>query len=170
MPLILRKCWASGFSSHNFYYGNVGDIVTAPDWNPKPYCGNGLHGLLEANGEWMLLYGDDWLVIEADKKDVVFIDKNKCKFHTGKILFRGSKQELANSEFPTRFNVNSENAYNWAMEIGNHDVMINKINNSELAYWWAKFIGNQDVMKPKITAPYYIDLWNCLFPDNKIST
>ena len=56
MSLILRKCQKNGLSSNNFYYGKVGDIVTAPDWNPIPECGNGLHGLLEGNGEWLLLY------------------------------------------------------------------------------------------------------------------
>lgn len=151
MSLILRKCQKNGLSSNNFYYGKVGDIVTAPDWNPIPECGNGLHGLLEGNGEWLLLYGDDWLIIEANESDIVEIDECKCKFRTGKILFRGSKEELANSEFPHKLNLNSEAAYCWARRIGNHDVMIHKITESYYAYNWARYIGNHNVMMDKIT-------------------
>ena len=160
MPLILRKCQKNGLSSNNFYYGNVGDIVTCPDWNPEPKCGNGLHGLLEGNGDWGLLYGDDWLVIEANESDIVKIDECKCKFHTGKILFRGSKEQLANSEFPAKFeNLNSKSAFNWGRDIGNHDVMMHKITESEWAYFWAKYIGNHDIMMHKITDPYWAYYW-----------
>ena len=103
MPLILRKCNYDGLSSRNFYYGNFSDIVTATDLNPEPICGNGLHGLLEGNGDWLLLNGNNWLVIEANKEDIVKIDKNKCKFRTGKILFSGTTNQLSRSEFPAKF-------------------------------------------------------------------
>ena len=193
MPLILRKCSQNGLSRNNFRYGNVGDVVTCPDWNPEPKCGNGLHGLLEGNGEWALLEGVDWLVIEAETEDIVNIDNEKCKFKTGKILFRGSNTELANSEFPHKLNLNSEAAFNWASNIGNkdlminkitdsrhayywarrignHDVMINKITDSKYAYYWALHIGNHDVMKERITDPEYIQLWNGAFAENIIMT
>ena len=39
----------------------------------------------------------------------------------------------------------------WAHDIGNRDIMINRITSSEYAYYWAKNIGNHDVMKSKIT-------------------
>ena len=174
MPLILRKCQENGLSRNNFYYGNVGETVTAPDWNPEPVCGNGLHGLLEGNGNWNLLEGTNWLIIEANESDIVNIvniDDHKCKFHTGKMLFRGSKEQLANSEFPAKFNnLSSYAAYHWAINIGNHDIMMHKITDPDYAYYWALNIGNHDVMKPKVTNPYYIRFWNQSFPDNKIST
>ena len=159
MSLILRKCWKNGLSRRNFYYGNVGDIVTAPDWNPEPKCGNGIHGLLEGNGDWHLLEGEHWLVIEADEIDIVNIDNYKCKFRTGKILFRGTREELASSEFYAKFNLNECAAYNWAMKIGNHEMMIDKITDEGLAYHWALNIGNQDIMMPKITSENYAYLW-----------
>ena len=159
MPLILRKCNYNGYSSRNFYYGNAGDIATCPDWNPNPRCGNGLHGLKEGNGDWNLLSGDDWLVIETNDEDVVNIDKDKCKFRTGKILFRGSDTELANSEFPAKLNLNSKCAYLWAFYIGNHDVMMHKITESEWAYNWAFYIGNHDVMMHKITDSKFAYYW-----------
>ena len=159
MPLILRKCSQNGLSRNNFRYGNVGDVVTCPDWNPEPKCGNGLHGLLEGNGEWALLEGVDWLVIEAETEDIVNIDNEKCKFKTGKILFRGSNTELANSEFPHKLNLNSEAAFNWASNIGNKDLMINKITDSKWAYEWAIGYGNRDIMMHNITNSYWAFHW-----------
>ena len=159
MPLILRKCNYNGYSSRNFYYGNAGDIATCPDWNPKPECGNGLHGLKEGNGNWALLEGDDWLIIEANDEDVVNIDKDKCKFRTGKILFRGTAEDLSKSEFPAKLNLNSKCAYNWAFYIGNEDVMMHKITDSEWAYHWALNIGNHDIMMHKITESEFAYYW-----------
>ena len=155
MALILRKCQENGFSSNNFYYGKAGEIATAPDWDPKPECGNGLHGLLEGNGNWSLLVGFSWLVIEAKTEDIVEIDDQKCKFRTGKILFHGSTEELRNSEFPRMFNnLNSSAAYNWARSIGNNDIMMHKITDSEYALYWGTNIGNKDVMVQKINSEY----------------
>ena len=159
MPLILRKCQKDGYSRNNFYYGNTGDIVTCPDWNPEPECGNGLHGLLEGSGNWALLYGEDWLIIEANESDIVEIDDQKCKFRTGTILFRGTTEELRNSEFPARFNLNSFYAYKWGIEIGNHDIMMHKITKSYWAYKWAYTIGNHDIMINKITESEWAYFW-----------
>jgi len=190
MTLILRKCNKDGSSSYGFKYGKVGERVTCPDWDPNPKCGNGLHGLKEGNGEWNLLDGDDWLIIDADDQ-IIDIDKDKCKFNTGIILFRGTAEELKNSEYPNKFNLNSESASCWAKHIGNRDIMmhkivdsqyaiywvhaygnkdimINKINNSEDAYYWAREFGDVDVMKPKVTEKYWIERWNNNFIKNKI--
>jgi len=190
MTLVLRKCKSDGSSRNEFKYGKVGDRVTCPDWNPEPICGYGLYGLKECNGDWGLLKGHDWLIIDADDQ-IVDIDEYKCKFNTGVILFRGTEEELANSEYPNKLNLNSGSAYNWAYYIGNHDIMINKIDNSEDAYYWAlhignkdvminkidnsedaylwaRDIGNRDIMKEKITKECWIERWNLTFPDNKI--
>lgn len=69
-----------------FHYPDVGRIVTAPDWNPKPVCGGGIHGLVEANGWWELLQGTHWMLLEADAVDVVEIDWMKSKCRTAKVL------------------------------------------------------------------------------------
>lgn len=160
MALILRKCWKDGHSRNGFFYGNAGDVVTCPDWSPEPKCGHGLHGLLEGNGNWRLLLGDDWLVIEAKEEDIVIIDNNKCKFRTGEIVFRGTTTELRISEFASKFiNLNSVSAYDWALHIGNRDIMMHKINNSYDAYFWARDFGNRDVMINKITNSWIAYLW-----------
>ena len=158
MTLILRKCYRDGSSRNGFKYGKVGERVTCPDWHPKSECGNGLHGLKEGNGDWNLLDGDDWLIIDADDL-VVDIDEQKCKFNTGVILFRGTSEELRDSEFPHKLNLNSHPAYCWARYIGNKNVMINKITESYDAYQWAHNIGNHDVMINKITDSYWAYKW-----------
>ena len=158
MTLILRKCWKDGSSRNGFKYGQVGEKVVCPDWNPEPKCGNGLHGLKEGNGDWELLEGHDWLVIEVRGK-IVDIDEDKCKFRTGKILFRGKKSELANSEFPNKLKLNENAAYNWAYYIGNQDIMINKIESEQYAHEWACHIGNKEEMKKKIKTSEWAYKW-----------
>ena len=164
MTLILRKCKKDGSSRNGFKYGKIGDRVVCPDWDPKSECGNGLHGLKEGNGNWSLLEGDDWLIIDADDL-VVDIDEYKCKFNTGAILFRGTKKQLAKSEFPKKLKLNEESAYEWAIEIGNDDVMIKKIKSEKTAYEWAHYIGNEDAMIKKIKSEDYAYLWAFNFGD-----
>ena len=54
----------------------------------------------------------------------------------------------------------SELAYEWAEEIGNRDIMIDKITESKWAYRWARNIGNEDIMKSRVTESEWIDWWN----------
>ena len=180
MVLILRKCNKDGGSSRGFVYGQVGDIVTAPDWSPNPKCGNGLHGLKQGNGDWVLLKGYDWLVIEAAEEDVVDIDKDKCKFRTGKIVYRGDEEGL--HQYASVMATDSESAYYWACNIGDLeimrdrvtesqwvywwarkfgdiDIMIDRVINSEWAYWWAKFIGDREIMRDRVTESEWAYKW-----------
>jgi len=96
--LILRSCAADG-SSHGgkFKYPlTEGAVVEAPDWNPKPACGGGLHGLPWGQGDNSLMnWSEDawWQVFECDAADVVRIDAAKCKFRRGVQVFL--KQGLA---------------------------------------------------------------------------
>ena len=43
--LILRTCDANMQSHGGFQWPRSGPVA-APDWNPAPECGNGLHGFL----------------------------------------------------------------------------------------------------------------------------
>ncbi len=157
MTLILRKCFKDGSSSRNFKYGQVGDTVTAPDWNPKPTCGNGLHGLKQGNGDWILLKGTDWLVIEAEEKDVVDIDNQKCKFRTGKILYRGNSKGL--HEYAPVMATESDAAYYWSIQIGDREIMRDRVTNSRWAYYWARNIGDREVMRDSITETEWAYYW-----------
>ena len=72
---LLRTCNADGTSYGGFRWPlTPGALVEAPDWNPAPECGNGLHGLLWGQGKAGLLsHASDaaWLIVEADAADVV---------------------------------------------------------------------------------------------------
>ncbi len=69
----------------------VGAIVEAPDWSPKPVCGGGLHGLIDGRGDVDLLCKDTdavWYAFESIDADgnpsdaeVIAIDvaKGKCR-------------------------------------------------------------------------------------------
>ncbi len=59
-------------------------------------------------------------------------------------------------------------AYFWAYYIGNKDIMISIVTESIWAYEWARWIGNQDIMKPRVTEPFWIERWNDIFPNDKI--
>ena len=89
--LVLRNCKAD-MASHNGFKWPESGPVECPDWNPEPVCGGGLHGLLDGNGDWSLLNKDHdakWLIVEVDAADLVEIDKQKCKFRRGVVIFCG---------------------------------------------------------------------------------
>jgi hypothetical protein len=91
--LIMRTVNADGSSKNGFVYPlEIGAVVTAPDWNPKPECGGGLHGFPNGEGDGSLANWSEnsrWLIIEADLKEVVCFDA-KCKFRTGIIRHIGT--------------------------------------------------------------------------------
>ena len=90
--LILRTCKADMAPEYEKANGVVypsNGWVEAPDWDPRPQCGNGLHGLLWAQGNYSLLSAKrdaKYLIIEADAKDVVSIDHEKVKFRGGNVV------------------------------------------------------------------------------------
>src|SRR5271157_475743 len=96
MALFLRTC-NSNFTSHNnFQYPNeVGAVISAPDWDPKPECGNGLHGLLNGNGNSSLLYKKEsaiWMVVEANIEECINLD-GKYKFPKCSIKYIGKRED-----------------------------------------------------------------------------
>jgi hypothetical protein len=89
--LILRTCNADMTSSHGFTWPKDGP-VEATDWDTKPECGGGLHGLMWGQGDWRLLRGEltaIWQVVEVDEADIVKIDSAKVKFKKGNVIFTG---------------------------------------------------------------------------------
>ena len=162
----------------------MGAEVEAPDWNPKPVCGGGLHCLPNAVGDWRLLKGDYWAVLEFDEGDMVLIEDNKCKVKKCKIVFLSENHSeemlqffdhekfdsiiayywglyLGNRDIMSPKIVESECAYNWAYHIGNKNIMIDKISESRWAYWWAMNIGNKDIMIDRITESEWAFYWAC---------
>jgi hypothetical protein len=91
--LLLRKCGDGGEAHGGFRWPlTVGAEVVAPDWNPNPVCGGGLHGLPWGYGDWGLLAGTRWLVVSADPADVVDIDGHKSKARAARVEHIGTQE------------------------------------------------------------------------------
>ena len=89
---MLRTCRADMTSHGGFVWPRSGP-VEAPDWSPKPYCGEGLHGLLMGQGDGVLLdWSPDavWLVVEVDPSEVVGL-RGKVKVPRGIVVFAGDR-------------------------------------------------------------------------------
>ena len=100
--LILRTCNADMRSHGGFQWPRSGPVA-APDWNPAPECGNGLHGFLRGEGDGSLAdWSSDavWLVAEVE----TFVDLGgKVKFPTAEVIFAGSRLEataLVKARYP----------------------------------------------------------------------
>ena len=90
--LVLRTCDANLRSHEGFQWPKSGP-VKAPDWDPKPECGHGLHGLLWGEGCADLLCWDEsakWLVVEIDPKTAVDLN-GKVKYPSGRVVFVGDR-------------------------------------------------------------------------------
>ena len=90
--LILRTCNADMTSRGGFVWPASGP-VEAPDWNPAPKCGNGLHGFLWGEGDGSLAdWSSDarWLVVSVDAHKVVDLC-GKVKFQSGDVVFCGDR-------------------------------------------------------------------------------
>jgi hypothetical protein len=94
--VLIVKCVAKdGRSYGDFQWPlKIGAVVEAPDWNPEPECGGGLHGW-----PWGLAIGDGkspiwdntqatWIVFGALPKDVVDLS-GKVKAKRGTIRYVG---------------------------------------------------------------------------------
>ena len=89
---MLRTCWADMTSRGGFRWPKRGQ-VTVPDWNPKPVCGGGLHGLLWGRGSSGLLdWSEDavWQVVGIN--EWVEIDGNKIKVPAGYVIYSGDRK------------------------------------------------------------------------------
>mgnify|MGYP000094299915 FL=1 len=91
--LILRTCTANLTSRNGFQWPETGHIE-APDWNPEPHCGNGLHGLHLGEGAGQLLDWDPaakWLIVETELDTLVDLG-GKVKFPSGNVVHCGDRQ------------------------------------------------------------------------------
>lgn len=92
--LVLRTC-RSDMTSHNGFVWPSEGHVEAPDWDPAPRCGGGLHGLAWGEGDATLLNWSPtavWLVVEVNQDDIVDL-RGKIKFPTGNVIFAGTREE-----------------------------------------------------------------------------
>ena len=90
----LRTCNADMTSYYGFKWKKRG-WVEAPDWDPTPECGGGLHFLPWGGGDGNLLDWSDgaqWLVLRIDASAAVNINgKSKCP--RAYVVFAGARHE-----------------------------------------------------------------------------
>jgi len=90
--LILRTCQPD-LTSYNGFQWPASGKVKAPDWNPEPECGGGLHGLLNGQGNASLLnWSPDavWIVAKPGR-DLVNIGAEKVKCKTATVIYSGDR-------------------------------------------------------------------------------
>ena len=91
---MLRTCKADMTSYGGFKWPESGP-VSCPDWDSKPVCGGGLHGLLRGCGDAQYLdWSPDakWLVVEVDDQDIVAIGGDKIKARRGTTVVCGDRK------------------------------------------------------------------------------
>jgi hypothetical protein len=90
--LVLRTCDKDLKAHGNFQWKDKG-VVTCPDWDKAPVCGQGLHGLLWGEGNGELLNWDvdsKWLVVAVDASSIVNLN-DKVKFPEGEVVYCGDR-------------------------------------------------------------------------------
>ena len=91
--LVLRTCDAKMQSRGGFVWPRRGP-VSAPDWDPSPTCGGGLHGLLWGEGVGARLsWAPDarWLVVAVEADQIVDLT-GKVKFPRGLVRHCGTRE------------------------------------------------------------------------------
>ena len=62
----------------------------------------------------------------------------------------------------------SEWAYYWAKYLGDRELMRDRITESEWAYYWARFIGDRELMRERITESEFAYRWATNIGDQEI--
>jgi hypothetical protein len=104
--LVIRSVRPDMTSRSGFKWPTSGP-VEAPDWNPKPVCGGGLHGLRagdNAPGEW---YEGPVLVCCVPTSEIVSLD-GKCKFPRCEVVHCG---DMASASAYMQTHGNAEGLY-----------------------------------------------------------
>ena len=95
---MLRTCTEDMKGYGGFKWPKKGP-VKCDDWNTKPVCGGGLHGLLWGEGTHAYLSEIDdamWLVVKVLAIDVVYISEKgggKWKYSKGEVCFAGTREK-----------------------------------------------------------------------------
>ena len=94
--LVLRTV-NKNLRSHGGFQWPKNGFVKCSDWNPDPVCGGGLHGLLWGVGDYSLVKLTDisvkWQVVRVDESKIIMIDKMKCKFPEGEVIYTGNQAD-----------------------------------------------------------------------------
>ena len=88
------KTVKSDLTSHGGFRWKKRGVVVAPDWNPDPVCGGGLHAFLRGEGNGSLAdWSTDalWLVLQIPEGSYVDLD-GKIKFPRCTVVFCGDRK------------------------------------------------------------------------------
>jgi len=85
--LVLRSCKADMTSKNGFVWPKAGPVECA-DWNPKPECGNGLHGLSLGQQDPGVWLEELCQVVRVAEGDIVDL-RGKVKFPKGVVVYTG---------------------------------------------------------------------------------
>ena len=88
------KTVKSDMTSHNGFTWKRRGTVVAPDWNPEPECGGGLHAFLRGEGDGSLAdWSPDalWLVLKIPEGTYVDLG-GKIKFPRCTVVFCGDRK------------------------------------------------------------------------------
>jgi hypothetical protein len=92
---LLRTVNVDGTSHGGFRWPlEVGAEAVAPDWNPAPVCGGGLHGFLDGEGDGSLASWDPsahWLVLEVPEGAGLVDLAGKAKAERARVLHVGDR-------------------------------------------------------------------------------
>ena len=131
--------------------------------------------------DWSTLNGSHWAVLEFDERDLILkkpwgLEKSpqnyfkKYKIKKFKIIDTHPLDKINSKRMLSFFNplnFNSQSAYAWALNIGNQDIMIDRITESKYAYMWAVSFGDKDVMVDKIVESEWAFWWAFSFPEDR---
>jgi hypothetical protein len=95
MKVLILRTSDKNMQGHKGFQWPSSGPVSAPDWDPKPECGNGLHGALWGEGDGTLLnWAPDavWQVVEVEAALLVDL-KGKVKFPRGVVVYSGTREE-----------------------------------------------------------------------------
>ena len=178
--LVLRTTTKEGKShdsrANGFTYPDKG-FVKAPDWDGKPSCGGGLHGLLWGHGDFSIP-ADDVLfkLIEVDDSPDNLVEfDGKCKFREGEVVFTGTQEDIIKA-IKSHPNYPKDNILNFDIQIttdnnkimqsgnestqtagkgstqtaGNESTQTAGVNSIQIGYWYDDDI-NYRVVSRKVT-------------------
>jgi hypothetical protein len=94
--VLVIKTVNSDMTAYGYFKYPEKGLVKAPDWDPIPECGKGLHGLLWGEGNANLLNWDPdakWLAIEVDPDTLVDLE-GKVKFPEGEVVCCGDRKTV----------------------------------------------------------------------------
>jgi len=120
---ILKTTKSDGSTYGGFKWTlEVGAIITAPDFDPTPECGKGLHGWLNGVGCGTIGYCDKhdarWLVLETE--DEIIQLNGKVKFKSCSVLHVGDR--LSATTFLRSLAPEASGMIGESVEVGNNEI------------------------------------------------